>query len=214
MPESAGPPCEAATWVVDTGVFVACGRQENAKYTTLERFTRKHSGAFVTPQRVYEELGGAANQSTPGQTPIDSAISAEWVTDADEIEYTDSTVSAVMDDVRRYIASASNRSEDRIEKTDTALAAVAAQRLSSGDASFVYIVTTDTAAGEGTVSVLETYGFDDQIAFIDGFEVNYPCLLAAFGGSLRQGLPASTTRFADTTAVSAGSAVSTGVPSE
>jgi hypothetical protein len=44
--------------------------------------------------------------------------------------------------------------------------------------------------------------------------VNYPCLLAAVGGSLRQGLPASTTRFADTTAVSAGSAVSTGGNSE
>jgi len=44
--------------------------------------------------------------------------------------------------------------------------------------------------------------------------VNYPCLLAAVGGSLRQGLPVSTTCFADTTAVSTGSAVSTGVPSE
>jgi hypothetical protein len=38
----------------------------------------------------------------------------------------------------------------------------------------------------------------------------YPCLLAAFGDSLRQGLPASRTRFAGTTAVPAGSTVSTG----
>ena len=44
--------------------------------------------------------------------------------------------------------------------------------------------------------------------------VNYPCLLAAVGGSLRQGLPGSTTRFAGTTAVPVGSAVSTGVASE
>jgi hypothetical protein len=44
--------------------------------------------------------------------------------------------------------------------------------------------------------------------------VNYPYLLAAFGGSLRQGLPASTTRFAGTGVVPAGSAVSTGVSSE
>jgi len=41
--------------------------------------------------------------------------------------------------------------------------------------------------------------------------VNYPYLLAAFAGSLRQGLPGSTTRFAGITAVPAGSAVSTGV---
>jgi len=44
--------------------------------------------------------------------------------------------------------------------------------------------------------------------------VNYPCLLAAVGGSLRQGLPASKTRFAGTTAVPVGSAVSTGVHSD
>jgi hypothetical protein len=42
-------------------------------------------------------------------------------------------------------------------------------------------------------------------------QVNYPCLLATFGGSLRQGLPASTTRFAATITVPTGSAVSTGV---
>jgi hypothetical protein len=45
----------------------------------------------------------------------------------------------------------------------------------------------------------------------DNLAVNYPCLLAAVGASLRQGLPDSTTRFADTTAVSTESAVSTGV---
>jgi len=43
--------------------------------------------------------------------------------------------------------------------------------------------------------------------------VNYPTLLA-LTRSLRVGLPASTTRFADTESVSVGSAVSTGVDSE
>lgn len=51
-------------------------------------------------------------------------------------------------------------------------------------------------------------------AVTDSRCVNYPCLLAAVGGSLRQGLPGSTTRFAGTTAVSTASAVSTGVNSE
>jgi len=43
--------------------------------------------------------------------------------------------------------------------------------------------------------------------------VNYPCLLTrgVAARSLRQGLPDSTTRFAGTTAVPVGSAVSTGV---
>jgi transposase-like protein len=44
-------------------------------------------------------------------------------------------------------------------------------------------------------------------------EVNYPCLLAAVGGSLRQGLPVSTTRFGEIGVFSPGSAVSAGVDS-
>lgn len=63
-----------ATWVVDTGVFIACGRQERDKYRALERFARRNRLMLVIPQRVYEELGGASDRSTPGQTPINSAI--------------------------------------------------------------------------------------------------------------------------------------------
>jgi hypothetical protein len=48
---------------------------------------------------------------------------------------------------------------------------------------------------------------------VTGGVVNYPTLLA-LTRSLRVGLPGSPTRFAGTTAVPVGSAVSTGVPSE
>lgn len=95
---------ESVAWVADTGLFIVCGRQQNNKYTALERFARQNDLTFVIPQRVYDELGGAPDRSTPGQTPINSAIDAGWVTVADEVDYTNSTVSQVMDDVRSFIA--------------------------------------------------------------------------------------------------------------
>jgi hypothetical protein len=150
MSGSFDPMQEGVVWVADTGLFVACGRQQNNKYTALERFARRNDLTFVVPERVCDELGGAPDRSTPGQTPIDSAIDAGWVTVADEPDYTNSTVSQVMDDVRSFIAQSSNRQEDQIEKADTALAAVAAERLDAG-MEFAYIVTTDIDAGEGIV---------------------------------------------------------------
>ncbi|WP_433631139.1 hypothetical protein [Halomicrococcus sp. NG-SE-24] len=162
---------EDAVWVADSGVFIACGRQQGSKYTALERFAQRNGITFVIPQRVYEELGGAPERSTPGQSPINSAIDSGWVTVADELDYTNATVSSVMDDIRSFIASNSNRSEDAIEKADTALGGVAAQLLISESASAVCILTTDVDAGTGVVAVLEAHGFEGQISFKDGFEL-------------------------------------------
>ena len=67
MSGSFDPMQEDAVWVVDTGLFVACGRQQNNKYTALERFARRNDISFVIPQCVYDELGGAPNRSTPSQ---------------------------------------------------------------------------------------------------------------------------------------------------
>lgn len=69
MNDSSPSFCQAAVWVVDAGVFIACGRQQNTKYTALVRFAQQNEITFVIPQRVYEELGGAPERSTPGQTP-------------------------------------------------------------------------------------------------------------------------------------------------
>lgn len=68
-------------------------------------------------------------------------------------------VASAMDDVRTFIARASNRDEDRVEKADTTLAGVAAQLLGQGDMSSVTVVTTDHDAGEGVVKALEAHGF-------------------------------------------------------
>jgi hypothetical protein len=72
--------------------------------------------------------------------------------------------------VRGYIARASNRPEDQIEKADTALAGVSVQLLTQTDVDFLYLVTTDTDAGRGVVAVLDAYGFEGQVEYRNGFE--------------------------------------------
>lgn len=170
MSEPFNPLQNSVTWIADTGLFIACGRQQNNKYTALERFAQRNDLTFVIPQRVYDELGGAPRRSTPGQTPINSAIDAGWVTVADEPDYTNGTVSQVMDDVRSYIARSSNRSEDRIEKADTALAAAAVEWLEA-ESGLVCIVTTDIDAGEAVVATLDAHGFENRVRFKNGFEL-------------------------------------------
>jgi hypothetical protein len=75
-----------------------------------------------------------------------------------------------MDGVQSFIARSSHRDEDQIEKTDTALAAVAVELL-QGDCEFVCVVTTDINAGEGVVASLESNGFGNRAKFRNGFEL-------------------------------------------
>ena len=157
-------------WVADTGLFVACGRRDDEKHVALSRFARRRGIEFVIPRSVHEELGGAPERSTPESVPVDAAIDEGWVRVADP-DYTDPLVLTVMDDARRFIANASNRDEDRIEKADTALAGVAAGLLADGPADAVRLVTTDRDAGEATVAVLDSHGFDEQVEWRDGFEL-------------------------------------------
>lgn len=169
MSEPFDPLGESVAWVADTGLFIACGRQQNDKYIQLERFARENDVTFVIPRRVYDELGGAPERSTPSRTPINSAIEAGWVMVADELDYTNPIVARVMDDVRTYIARSSQRNEDQIEKADTALAGVTAEILNN-EKQFACIVTTDIDAGEGAISALSSNGFKGRVQFWDGFD--------------------------------------------
>ncbi|WP_458210625.1 hypothetical protein [Haladaptatus sp. NG-SE-30] len=171
MSDAVGSDAERHAWVADSGLFIAYGRQQNNKYTALRRFAQRNGISFVIPQRVYTELGGAPDRSTPSQTPINSAIDAEWVTIADELDYTNGGVAAGWTPFDGSLHQASNRSEDQIEKADTALAGVAMQLLDSGNASSVTVVTTDTDAGKGVVRAIEARGFEGQIAFKNGFDL-------------------------------------------
>ena len=157
----------SALHIADTGLFVAMGQPSNNRYQAVRRFARRNDVTFVLPERVYEEL--TDDDSGIEAPPVDAAIDEGWVTVAAPLEFSEPVVSRVMDGVQRYIANADDRPADEVERADAALAALAAQHLSVGTATEVYIYTTDIAAGEGAETVLASEGYGDSVTFVNGF---------------------------------------------
>lgn len=155
--------------IADTGVFIAIGQPSNRRYRALKTFARRNDIVFVVPERVYDEL--TIDDSELSTPPIDKAIADGWATVGESLALTTPLVSRVMDGVQRYIASRDDRDEDEIEQADAALAALAAQRLSTGEATDAYIYTTDIAAGEGAEIVLDGEGYGDSVTFVNAFEL-------------------------------------------
>ena len=153
--------------IADTGLFVAIGQPSNNRYKAVQRFVRRSDITFVLPKRVYDEL--AADESNARMPPVDTAIEEGWVTVAPPLEFSEPVVSRAMDGVQRYIANADDRPADEVERADAALAALAAQYLSAGTATEIYIYTTDIAAGEGAETILASEGYRDSVTFVNGF---------------------------------------------
>jgi len=143
------------------------GQPSNSRYQAVRRFARRNDVTFVLPERVYEEL--TVDDPDVEAPPIDAAIDEGWATIAAPLEFSEPVVSRVMDGVQRYIANADDRPADEVERADAALAALAAQHLSSGSATEVYVYTTDIAAGEGAEIVLASEGYGDSVTFVNGF---------------------------------------------
>ncbi|MDS0296653.1 hypothetical protein [Halogeometricum luteum] len=157
----------SALHIADTGLFVAMGQPSNSRYQAVRRFARRNDITFVLPERVYEEL--TVNDPDIEAPPVDAAINERWTTVATPLEFSEPIVSRAMDGVQRYIANADDRPADEVERADAALAAIAAQHLSTGTATEVYIYTTDIAAGEGAEAVLGSEGYGDSVTFVNGF---------------------------------------------
>lgn len=152
-------------YVVDTGVFVRCGGPENDKFQRLRRAVTQAGVSLRLPRHVYDELGGDSEADTypSGEIPYPDGLEEGWIVVADELEYTNSLVSRVMDEARRFIANKTDRDEDSIEKPDTALVGLAAQLLDAGEADRVVLLTTDKPAGRAAEARLVQHGFDGQI---------------------------------------------------
>jgi hypothetical protein len=71
----------------------------------------------------------------------------------------------MMDQTRRFIANDTDRAEDRIEKTDTALVGLAAQLLETRKAVQIVLLTTDKPAGRAAETLLPKHGFHGQIRY-------------------------------------------------
>lgn len=153
--------------VADTGLFVAMGQPSNPRYRAVRSFARRNDITFTLPEQVYDELAvGEDPEVTP---PVDVAIGEGWVDVVQSVDYTNPFVSRTMDGVRRFIANADGRSEDEIERADTALAGVAAQALAVNATSHVNVYTTDIVAGEAVEAVFGREGYGDAITFVNAF---------------------------------------------
>jgi hypothetical protein len=154
-------------YIADTGVFVRCGGPDKDKFQRLRRAVRQAGITLQIPQRVYEELGGdpAADTYPSGNIPYPDGFEEGWIVVADELDYTNSLVSTVMDEARRFIANESDRDEDTIEKADTALVGLAAQLVDSGGADYVVLLTTDKPAGQAAETLLPQHGFSECLEF-------------------------------------------------
>ena len=118
---------------------------------------------------MYEELTPGGYSS--GIPPIDAAIDAGWVEVLGEVAYTNPVVSGTMDTVRRYIATAQDRPEDRIEQADGEVGGAAAMLLDSGRADSVAVYTHDLAAFRGIEQALAEFGYRDRVKLVRAFDV-------------------------------------------
>jgi len=154
-------------YIADTGVFVRCGGPDKDKFQRLRRAVRQAGISLRIPQRVYEELGGdpAADAYPSGNIPYPDGFEEGWIVVADELDYTNPLVSAVMDEARRFIANETDRDEDITEKADTALVGLAAQLLDTEETDHVVLLTTDKPAGRAAETLLPQHGFSDRLEF-------------------------------------------------
>lgn len=153
-------------FVADTGVFVRIGGPDNEKYRRLRSAVVSAGVTLRVPRRVYAELGGDPDAETyPSGSVVQEAIATDWVTVADELDYTNPLVSTVMDQARRFVASHTDRDEDLVEKADTALLGLSAHLLDTHHARQVVLLTTDKPAGEAALALLANHGFGGQIDY-------------------------------------------------
>jgi hypothetical protein len=156
-------------YIADTGVFVRCGGPANTKYQRLRRAVRRAETILHIPRRVYEELSGVEpstdNEYPSSEIPWQAGIEEGWIAVSDDLDYTNSIVENMMDQTRRFIANDTDRAEDRIEKTDTALVGLAAQLLETRKAAQIVLLTTDKPAGRAAETLLPKHGFQGQIGY-------------------------------------------------
>jgi hypothetical protein len=152
--------------VVDTNLFVIFERHDTVDL--LERAVRAHNIVLLLPSRVYEEL--TPTNYPYGTPPVDDAIETGWVEVIEDIDYTNSVVSATMDMVRRYIAVADDRPEHDIEQADAEVGGATAKLLEHGDADSVAVYTHDLPAFRGIERALTEHGYEDRVQLVRAFD--------------------------------------------
>jgi len=159
---------------LDSSVLISCGRRKSTRFQALAREARQRDVVFRIPPQVYTELTG--NTTIEGyessDIAVDRALQEGWMKVTESPSYVVSEVSKIMDQARRFIATASNRSEDVVEKADTEIVGLALEMLIDEAADQITVVTNDIPLGEAAESLVPQYGFDDdQITWLTGGEL-------------------------------------------
>lgn len=159
---------------IDSSVLISCGRRESTRFQALARESRQRNTVFRLSPQVYAEVAGdpALGEYTTDDSAVDEGVQEGWMNVTESPSYSNSDISNAIDQTRNFIASASDRAEDAVEKTDTEIVGLALEALLGGTADRVTVVTNDIPLGEAAESLLPQYGFDDdQIIWLTGGEL-------------------------------------------
>jgi hypothetical protein len=156
---------------VDSSVLISCGRRESSGFRALAREARQRDVVFRISPQVYAEVTSdpSLDTYTAVDSAVDEALQEGWMKVSESPSYSNSDVSTVMDQARSFIANASDRSEDIIEKADTEIVGLALEMLLEDTADRVTLVTNDIPLGEAAESLIPQHGFDgEQIIWLTG----------------------------------------------
>lgn len=159
---------------LDSSVLISCGRRESTRFQALAREARHRDAVFRISPQVYTELTGNATIDgyESSDIAVDKALQEGWMKVTESPSYAVSDVSKIMDRARRFIATASDRPEDIVEKADTEIVGLALENLINQRADQITVVTNDIPLGEAVESLIPQYGFDDnQIMWLTGGEL-------------------------------------------
>ena len=159
---------------LDSSVLISCGRRGSGRFQALAREAKQRDVVFRISPQVYAEVSGetAIDGYESSDLAVDEALREGWLKVTESPSYSTPEVSKVMDQSRRFIATASDRPEDIVEKADTEIIGLALQMLSDGTADQVIIVTNDIPLGEAAESLIPKYGFTaDQVTWLTGGEL-------------------------------------------
>ena len=101
---------------IDSSVLISCGRRENPRFQALAREAHQRETVFRISPQVYAEVteDPALAEYTADDAAVEKALQEGWMKVTESPSYSNPDVSKIMDQARRFIGTASDRSEDTL----------------------------------------------------------------------------------------------------
>lgn len=172
-------PALASTVVADTSFIYAMGSPDNEKYEHVSTYSINTGTTFYLPPRVYDECR-IPRATDYGVVPqVQRGQSDDWIELCETLDYQTCfrdgmNVATVMDRVRAKMAHLRGGDEDRVEKTDAALAGYAVQFLVEGNEQ-VTIAMLDRTAEAAIMAVFTDTPYSDRVHISTPCEIFEAC---------------------------------------